>query len=165
MREKRVQPDNALDTPTERLSMNVLGATMGFMVRVVQVQILQAYYERFGKSGLTTGEFSALAAIRENPGVRQGALASAMMIKRSNMTKLVQSLERGGLIARRAAADDARSVNLELTVKGHRALESVLPDIEAFNREVTQALSVPERQVLLGLLGKLSESLPLKAKG
>jgi DNA-binding MarR family transcriptional regulator len=141
------------------LKMEVLGATMGFMVRVVQVQIFQAYYERFGKTGLTTGEFSALAAIRENPGVRQGALASAMMIKRSNMTKLVQSLEREGLILRRAAEDDARSVNLELTVKGRRALDKVLPDIEAFNRDVTQALSAPERQVLLGLLGKLSENL------
>lgn len=153
---------SALREDGERLRMSVLGATMGFMVRVVQVQIFQAYYERFGKSGLTTGEFSALAAIRENPGVRQGALASAMMIKRSNMTKLVQSLERDGLIVRRAAEDDARSVNLDLTVKGHRTIEAALPDIEAFNRDVTNALSAPERQVLLGLLGKLHENLSVK---
>ena len=39
----------------ERLKMDVLGDTVGFMVRVVQVQIFQAYYERFGKSGPTTG--------------------------------------------------------------------------------------------------------------
>lgn len=159
MRTKRKAEAEPARETDERLRMDVLGATMGFMVRVVQVQIFQAYYQRFGKSGLTTGEFSALAAIRENPGVRQGALASAMMVKRSNMTKLVQSLERDGLILRRAAADDARSVNLELTVKGRRTIEGVLPDVEAFNREVTQALSAPERQVLLGLLGKLSESL------
>lgn len=162
MKAKRNEEETARGSERERLKMEVLGATMGFMVRVVQVQIFQAYYERFGKGKLTTGEFSALAAIRENPGVRQGALASAMMVKRSNMTKLVQSLERNGLIARRAAADDARSVNLDLTVKGHRTIESVLPGIEAFNREVTSALSAPERQVLLGLLGKLHESLGKK---
>lgn len=146
----------------ERLKMDVLGDTVGFMVRVVQVQIFQAYYERFGKSGPTTGKFSALAAIRENPGVRQGALASAMMIKRSNMTKLVQSLEREQLIVRRTAEDDARSVTLDLTVKGHRLIESVLPDVEGFNREIMGALSAPERQMLLGLLGKMNESLGAK---
>lgn len=150
------------EAESDPLRMDVLGATMGFMVRVVQVQIFQAYYQRFGKDGMTTGEFSALAAIRENPGVRQGTLAKAMMVKRSNMTKLVQKLEREGLILRRAAQDDARSVRLELTVKGHRAIEAALPDIEGFNREITQALSAPERQVLLGLLGKLNESLRTK---
>lgn len=150
-------PEERNGDEAARLDMTALSGLVGFMVRVVQLQMFKAYYDRFGKDGLTTGAFSVLTAIRANPGVRQGALASAMMIKRSNMTKLVQSLERAGLVSRRAADGDGRSINLDLTVKGRRLIDRLLPQVVAYNRDVTGALSVHERQILLALLGKLYE--------
>jgi DNA-binding MarR family transcriptional regulator len=151
------EPSPPAATNGDALDMTPLSGMVGFMVRVVQQQIFQEFYEALGKEGMTTGTFSALSLIRANPGVRQGVLANAMMVKRSNMTKLVQRLEAAGLIVRRADDGDARSVNLDLTVKGRRLIDKVAPRLAAFNLEVTRALSVHERQILLALLGKLSE--------
>jgi DNA-binding MarR family transcriptional regulator len=154
-----------IDTATsDAPDTTALGDMAGFMIRVVQVQLFEAFYARFGDRGLTTGSFTALVAIRDNPGIRQGVLARTMMVKRSNMTKLIQSMERAGLVARRTPSDDRRSIELELTKSGRRLIDAVFDEAIDHDRETTAALSVRERKVLMGLLGKLSDHLRLRAQ-
>ncbi len=150
----------AIETaPEEAIDTRALENMMGFMVRVAQVQLFEAFYDQFGDRGLTPGRFSALVAIRDNPGIRQGVLARTMMVKRSNMTKLIQSMERDGLVERRTPAGDKRAVELHLTRPGQRLVASQFDEAMAHDRDVTAALSVHERKVLIGLLGKLSDHL------
>ena len=146
-------------TPEKTTETSALESMLGFVIRVVQVQLFEAFYAQFGSRGLTTGAFTALVAIRDNPGIRQGVLARTMMVKRSNMTKLIQSMERAGLIERRIPTYDKRSVELDLTKSGRRLIDSVFDEAIAHDRTTTAALSVHERNVLIGLLGKLSDHL------
>lgn len=128
---------------------------VGFMIRVVQVQIFRQYYEEFRFATTTTGELSLLLALSLNPGIRQGALGDAMRIKRSNMTKIVQSLHAAGYIRRESNGDDRRSVALYLTAKGISAVERLQQEALDHDARATAALSANERKELLRLLGKL----------
>jgi DNA-binding MarR family transcriptional regulator len=129
----------------------------GFVVHLTNLLLYRDYYERFASNaaGLTPSAISVMAVIDANPGIRQGAAAEALLIKRSNMTKLVNRLERQGLVRRRASGQDRRAVGLYLTPVGRRRLGIILPAIAAHDALSTAPLNDRERRLLVGLLGKV----------
>jgi DNA-binding MarR family transcriptional regulator len=147
------------ERPVESAAIDFAGLSdlAGFVVHLANLQLYRDYYERFAgnAAGLTLGAFSVMALIDANPGLRQGAAAEALLIKRSNMTKLINRLERQGLVRRRASGRDRRSVGLHLTPLGRRRLGLMLPAIAAHDAEATAPLDVRERRLLVGLLGKV----------
>jgi len=128
----------------------------GFMLRLAQVQVFEAFFAEFGHRDIRPGQIAILIAIGENDGVRQGALARALRIKRSNMAKIVQLLVSDGLIRRRVPASDRRAVQLSLTPVGRAVVERTLPDLHVKDRVATAALSGSERRTLMRILRKLT---------
>ena len=122
-----------------------LSEITGFVVRLANLLLFRDFYEHFAgnSSGLTLGAISVMAVIDANPGIRQGAAAEALLIKRSNMTKLVNRLERTGLVRRRASGRDRRAVGLHLTPVGRRRLGVLLPAVAAHDAEFDPAADAP----------------------
>lgn len=144
----------------EEVDFNGLSAIAGFTIHLANLLLYRDFYDRFAGNtgGLTLGAISVMAVIDANPGIRQGAAAEALLIKRSNMTKLVNRLERGGLVRRRALGRDRRTVGLHLTAVGRRRLGLMLPQVATHDAEATAPLTAQERRVLLGLLAKLVDA-------
>ena len=136
----------------------------GFMLRLAQLRVFEAFYAEFAGRGITPGQIGILVAIRENPGIRQGTLARALSIKRSNMAKIVRLLASDGLIRRRVPASDRRSVELSLTSAGRALVERALPDIHMNDRAATAMLSGSERRTLMRLLRKVTGTDVLEAR-
>jgi DNA-binding MarR family transcriptional regulator len=143
----------------EMVDLSLLEGLSGFTIHILDLQIYQLFFERFAASAMTPGILSTLLAIKENPGVRHGALADALMIQRPNMTKLINGLERDGLVRRDPALEDKRSVVLNLTRAGEAAVEAGLVEMTAHEAEATAPLDADEQQLLLALLRKLSNGL------
>jgi DNA-binding MarR family transcriptional regulator len=141
------------------VDLSLLEGLSGFTIHILDLQIYQLFFERFAASAMTPGILSTLLAIKENPGVRHGALADALMIQRPNMTKLINGLERDGLVRRDPALEDKRSVVLNLTRAGEAAVEAGLVQMTAHEAEATAPLDANEQQLLLALLRKLSNGL------
>lgn len=139
--------------------MPPLADSVGFLIRIVQLQSFQLFYRRFEGSGLSTGAMITLGAIHANPGIRHGILADALMIKRPNFTKVINGLERDGLISREAPRGDKRTTALFVTKKGVRKLESLREAILTHHEETVAPLSAAERETLLNLLRRLSDHL------
>jgi len=141
------------------LDLGVLTNLVGFNVHVLDLRLYKLFYERLRGRALTPGVFSTLLAIRNNPGVRHGALAEALLIQRPNMTTLIDRLQRNGYVSRRPSPIDKRSVILSLTAKGQRAVDRTLALIVDHDRMTTRRLSEAERKTFLRLLRKLSVGL------
>jgi MarR family transcriptional regulator, organic hydroperoxide resistance regulator len=156
---KHAEPDMAPPDDLSALDLTTLHATTGFMIRIVQLQMFQAFFEMFSARGLTTGSYTALVAIRDNPGIQQGVLADCMLIKRSNMTKLINSLEARDLVERRVSSSDKRAIDLHLTEKGSAVLAQAVDAVRQHNIDVTRALSPVERDRLLDYLNRISADL------
>ena len=145
--------------PTEQIDLSPLEELVGFNIHILELLMYQLFYERFTKRSMTPGIFSTLLAIKGNPGVRQGALADALMIQRSNMTILVNRLIRAGYVKRRSAKGDNRGVVLFLAEPGERALRQVNIEMAEHEKLLASSLTAKERETCLALLQKMARHL------
>ncbi|MEL6236759.1 MAG: MarR family winged helix-turn-helix transcriptional regulator, partial [Pseudomonadota bacterium] len=85
---------------------------------------------------------------------RQGALAKRLMIKRAQMTKLVQALTARKLVQRSVPADDRRGIELALTPAGDALVAAHAPRFLAQGDATLPGLSAGETRMLKSLLAK-----------
>jgi DNA-binding MarR family transcriptional regulator len=74
--------------------------------------------------GVTGGQVSLLATIRQNPGIGVRELAALERMSAPGMSKYVTRLERAGLVTR-TRGEDRRRISLALTPQAERVLRSV----------------------------------------
>ncbi|MEU6038743.1 MarR family transcriptional regulator [Actinomadura sp. NPDC047616] len=105
---------------------------------------LEPTWKRAGLSGL---DLNALLRLSRSPGrrLRMNDLAAQTSLSTSGVTRLVDRLERGGLVRRESCPDDRRSTFAALTPDGARRLEEVLPDYLAAIERWFIALLAPEQ--------------------
>jgi DNA-binding MarR family transcriptional regulator len=153
------RPARNLSKSGDAIDLGPLEALIGFQIHLLDLLMYQMYYERLGKAAMTPGMFSTLATIKANSGVRQGALADALLIRRPNMTLLINRLIRTGYVRRRAARGDNRGVELFLRADGERALNDVAATLAAHEHGLTASLTKAERERLGALLAKMVRHL------
>ena len=85
----------------------------------------RVFFERWD---LSPSQFNVLNLLRFNPaGLSQTDLSRQLIMHRSNLTGLVDRLEKRGLVARREVAADRRAYSVVLTAAGSRLLRDILP--------------------------------------
>ena len=85
----------------------------------------RVFFERWD---LSPSQFNVLNLLRFNPaGLSQTDLSRQLIMHRSNVTGLVDRLEKRGLVARREVAADRRAYSVVLTAAGARLLRDILP--------------------------------------
>lgn len=72
--------------------------------------------------GLSVAQHEVLQAIGRGEGLTQQELAQSLQVVKSNISGLLQRLEKQRLVSREPNPADARSKHLLLTDKGHRVL-------------------------------------------
>jgi DNA-binding MarR family transcriptional regulator len=80
------------------------------------------------QSGLTLSSYEVLFELVRAPGnrLRMAELAERLLFTRSGVTRLVDRLERDGLVERNECPDDGRGVYAILTAKGFATFESAV---------------------------------------
>ena len=107
--------------------------------------------------GVSSGQVSILAAIRDRPGIGVAELAAAEGTAVPSMSVHIDRLEAGGLVTRRREeAADRRRVGLTLTPGGTRVLRTVRSRRTAWLAERLAALSADEREVIARAIGPLA---------
>ncbi|EDY47322.1 MarR family winged helix-turn-helix transcriptional regulator [Streptomyces clavuligerus] len=111
----------------------------------------------FARFGLSTGRYRLLADLEDCGGEKSPSrLARSLGVSRATVTGLVNGLEREGLVARRASAEDGRGAVVVLTARGDRRLRDMAADHFARLQALVGALSAEERDVFLDLLGRIT---------
>jgi len=93
------------------------------LIHSAAIHLLRRASERDAASGLTRARLSALSVVVFRGPLPLGALAEAESVRSSTMTNIVTGLERAGLVRRTPNDEDGRSVLVEATPEGKRALE------------------------------------------
>jgi DNA-binding MarR family transcriptional regulator len=115
-------------TAGHQLSPVELGAWRGFLrVHAALVKSLDA--ELASAHDLPLSSYEVLITLEAAPGRkrRMSELADSVLLSRSGMTRLVDRLERDGLLERDHCTADGRGCFAVLTENGQRLLESARP--------------------------------------
>ena len=86
------------------------------------IHLLRRLRREDDTSGLSAPRLSALSVIVFGGPATLGALAAAEQVRPPTMTRVVQGLERDGLVKRESVEGDARSVLITATARGIRLL-------------------------------------------
>jgi DNA-binding MarR family transcriptional regulator len=96
-----------------------------------------------------------LAALREQDGRRMGDLSDTTSIEVSTLTRLVDNMEKKGLVARRRDADDARVILLHVAPAGRRLTQRLLPIAERYEAVALAGFNASEAETLKAALRRL----------
>src|SRR4051812_5903890 len=119
-----------------RLDETELGAWRGFL-RAHAALVRQLDAELQAAHGLSLSSYEVLLLLASAPQRRQrmSELANATLITLGGVTRLVDRLERDGLVRRERCASDARGIEAVLTDEGLQRLRAAAPTHRAGIRE------------------------------
>ena len=117
--------------------------------------VLARLAERNTIGNLTYSQFAVLEALYHLGPMTQGEVSRKVLKSGSNMTTVIDNLERDGLVRRERDANDRRVIHVHLTDAGSRKLEEVLPGHVAALVEEFSILSAKEQETLGELCKKL----------
>ncbi|GAA4257642.1 MarR family winged helix-turn-helix transcriptional regulator [Dactylosporangium darangshiense] len=108
--------------------------------------------------GLPLTWYDVLLELNAAPGRRltMSALGAAAVVSRSRVSRVVDELERAGLVEREANPDDRRSAFAKLTPAGRARLRAASPTyVAGIERHFTGRMSRTEAQAVAAALGKV----------
>ena len=113
--------------------------------------------ERNTLGDITPSQFAVLEALFHLGSMTQGEISTKVLKSGSNMTTVVDNLERDGYVRRERDAEDRRVINIHLTEAGKKKIEVVLPGHIAALVDEFSVLSASEQQTLAELCKKLGK--------
>ncbi|VFA97890.1 MarR family winged helix-turn-helix transcriptional regulator [Nocardia cyriacigeorgica] len=123
---------------------------------------LGVYYGDFtmaaASENLTASQGKTLTVLRRGP-VAMRALAETLACDASNVTGIINRLEKRGLVRREPSALDRRVTNLVITHEGERVIDAIRAKMRT-TREGLERLGDEERDQLCALLERVFRTQP-----
>ncbi len=135
--------------------MGPLYSFLPYLLNRAGVRIATCFDEDVRPLGASVQMWRVLAALREKDGRRMGDLSHTTSIEVSTLTRLVDNMEKKGLVERRRDPEDARAVALHVTSAGRRLTQRILPIAERYEAVALKDFSTREQQVLKQALRRL----------
>ena len=105
------------------------------------------------EEGLTPSQLGVLEALMHIGPMVQSELAEKLLTSPSNLTTVLDNLERDGMVRRQRSTEDRRQVEVSLTSDGRELIEDVFPSHAQRITRLFGALD-PEEQEELGRLSR-----------
>lgn len=139
--------------------MGPLDSYLPYLLNRAGARIAAAFGEEMRPLGATLQIWRVLAALREKDGRRMGDLSQTTSIEVSTLTRLVDNMEKSGLVERRRDGADARVVALHVTAAGRRLTRRILPIAVRYERVALKGFSAQEAGLLKAALRRLYENM------
>lgn len=135
--------------------MSDLYSMPGHLIRRFHQISMAIFAEECGAFGLTSVQFAALTAIRENPGLDATRLSSLIAFDRSTLGDVLERLETKGWILRSPSLHDKRVKLLRISPTGSDVLDAVEPAVHRVQQRLLEPLEPGERAEMMHRLARL----------
>src|SRR5258708_27117720 len=135
--------------------MAPLDGYLPYLLNRAGARIATAFGEEMRRLGTSLQAWRVLAALHDKDGRRMGDLSTTTSIEVSTLTRLVDNMEKEGLVARRRDAADTRAVLLHVTPAGRRLTKRILPIAERYETVALKGFGAAESEALKAALRPL----------
>ncbi len=122
-------------------------------------QITDAFGRRLQGYGITRVQWIALYYVKTRSKISQRDLSNLMYIMDSSAGRLIDRLERDGLIQRERNTEDRRVIYLELTDKGDKLITDLMPLGIQFNNDLMEGIDDEEIRIYEKVLNKMLSNI------
>jgi DNA-binding MarR family transcriptional regulator len=98
--------------------IGALKGHLGYFIRRLQIWVFQDFIRTLAAIEMSPAQFSVLAVIHSNEGLSQVELGNTLAIERARLVRLLNRLQRRGLLERLPSNGDGRRHALRLTPVG-----------------------------------------------
>jgi DNA-binding MarR family transcriptional regulator len=158
-RQSSAPSDNPAETTATaiagELDTTYLETLLGYNARRAALAVIAVFLQRMEPFGLRPVDFSVLTLIAHNPGITSRQICTTLDILPPNLVGMIKSLDKRGLIERRAHPTDRRAQGLHVSAAGKRLQREAQTTATQLERDVSQALTADELQTLNHLLRKV----------
>ena len=136
----------------DQIALGDLSKNLGYRIRRAQLWVFKDVSRQLAPFDISIAQYSVLSIINTNPGINQLAIASVLSIERAGLGRLVERLERQGLVARTASSTNRRYYVLHLTTAGAALLDRLRSLIAQHEKALTEKLGSRAYKQLLRTL-------------
>ena len=131
-----------------------------YRLSVVTNRISRAFARRYSEAfGLTIPEWRVMAVLGSYAPLSATGLAERTAMDKVKVSRAVAGLKAAGHVTAASDPDDGRAMQLSLTKRGRATYEAIVPLARQIEAELTGALSLQDRSVLICALDRLGACL------
>lgn len=131
--------------------------TIDYFLKITWQNIANRYNQMASEFGITQSIGYLLINIDEEDGTTVSEVAALLGLKSTSLSRMLNNLERDGLIYRESHLTDKRSVKLYLTDKGKEKRHLARVVVKKFNDYLNKHLSENEHLQLIESLKKIND--------
>jgi len=146
-------------TPKTPALAPVQDAPIGLLIGVARQRLKRRLLRDLHPYRLTPAQMGILLRLLDRDGVTPSEIARRTLMDQPMVTRVLDRLERGGLIHRKRDPGDRRRVWVWLTSRGKDVASRMHPIVETVNRELLRNLNRSQEDVLRRLLYRLIRNL------
>jgi DNA-binding MarR family transcriptional regulator len=141
--------------------VNSIGNSLGYIMINVSWQLKETLRKTFLSKGfdVTADQFAVLLRLWEQDGLSQLELCQKTCKTKSNLTRILDSMEKRELLFRQLSKQDRRSYNIVLTDKGKSIKDSLVTTALQVQTALFEGVPDNDARILLKTFTKLSENI------
>jgi DNA-binding MarR family transcriptional regulator len=151
-----------METKNQGAGPRDLGRSLGFLVHDVARLMRRAFDRRVKHLGLTRSQWFVLVHLYRTDGQTQRHLAQELDMERAPLSKLLDRLESGSWIERRADPDDRRANRIYITNKIDPIMNEIISVGETLTDDIFSGIDKSAREEFLSVLVKAKSNLIAK---
>ena len=132
----------AATSKSKPVALGDLSRLLSYRIRRAQLWVFKEISRKLASFEISPAQLSVLIVIDANPGVNQLAVAEALSIERAGLGRLVDHLERRGLLTRAASSINRRYYVLRLTSAGAALLSRIRPIIVEHENDLARKIGL-----------------------
>lgn len=122
-------------------------------------QFSEAFGRKLEGSGITRIQWISMYYINDAEKISQRELSNLMGVKDSSIGRLIDRLERSGLVKRTRSLKDRRVITLTLSPEGKRQFGAVLPYGIEFNNQLIKNISKEDLKTFENVLKSMLKNV------
>jgi DNA-binding MarR family transcriptional regulator len=129
--------------------------SVGYLMRMAVNRVLPQMEALFEDQELTFSQWTTLVALHDGRISTAGDLARNICHDAGSLTRLIDQMEKRGLVTRQRSESDRRVVTLTLAPRGRALVEALAPRVMNFWNKLLSGFTHAEIDTLIGLLTRL----------
>jgi DNA-binding MarR family transcriptional regulator len=146
---------------SQRQSANDLASIelLPYLMNRLTSRINQLWLKELRPHGLTLPRWQVLSILTALDGSRMGELAEMAGAEQAVISRVVNQMQRDGLVKRKPARDDSRVVEVWISAKGRELFQQLLPSAQSHIQKITQTFDPGQSAALAEGLSQMLDNL------